>query len=181
MNSKIKSMLKFLLPGGLLLILGLTLWFLIREKNSGKTVKFEEKAEKEMTIYLMTDEENLVVGEKFKLFVYIEGEGAVVDGVEFILNYDPQTIRWEKIEEGNFFSLYPQKTISESNGQVRVIALQNPGETKSLTKEMVVVLSGEGLKKGETSFDFDLSKTHAAGYGGQELLRQTKPLTIKID
>ena len=139
------------------------------------------KAEKNSSFYLETDKEKYNVGDSFNLMVMVDAQGAVVDGAEFVLNYDPGLVEFGEPALGLFFSLYPQKTVDLEEGKVRVIALQGLDENKSLNQAIVVSYPVTARQKGKVNFEFDKEKTHIAGYGGQELLQKTTSLTIIIE
>lgn len=139
------------------------------------------KMKKKATLFLKTEKNSYSLGENFNLLVKIKAKGYVVDGVEFILNYNPQQIKISQPILGNFFSLYPQKSVDKQKGQVRVIALQKASENKPLNEEIVVTLPVVSLQKGTVNFSFNKEKTHIAGYGGQDLLKEAIPLIIKIE
>lgn len=141
----------------------------------------QPKAEKKSSFSLKTDKSNYLVGESFNLTVLVNAQGEVVDGVEFILNYDPKKVEIGQPILGSFFSLYPQKQVDSQKGEVRVIALQKPTENKSLNQAVVVTLPITTLQKGKANFSFVRDKTHIAAYGGQDLLKEAVNLSITIE
>lgn len=145
------------------------------------------KAEKNSSIYLKTDKssdsedkEEYGVGESFNLQVWVNAQEEVVDGAEFLLNYDPNLVEIGKLIPGAFFSLYPQKKVDKDKGTIKVIALQAPDESKKLGQEILMTIPINPKEKGTVSFSFDKIETNIAAYGGQELLKETFSLTVLI-
>ncbi|GAF96166.1 unnamed protein product, partial [marine sediment metagenome] len=71
----------------------------------------QPKVEKNSSFFLKTDKETYTVNESFNLDVIVKAPGAVIDGAEFVLNYDPQLVEAGELISGSFFSLYPQKKV----------------------------------------------------------------------
>lgn len=137
--------------------------------------------EKNGSLYLQTDKSSFSQGEFFYLKVMADAKGEKTDGVEFVLSFDPKMVRIGDPVPGNFFFLYPQKKVDSQEGIVKVMALQNPNDTKPLNDAIVVSLLITTLQKGQASFDFVKDKNHLSGYAGKELLQATKNLTITIE
>lgn len=145
------------------------------------TLPEQPQAKQNSSIYLQAEKENYVLGETFNLLVMVKSEGEVIDGVEFILEYDPQTISIGEPELGTFFSLYPQKEVDQEKGTIRLAAIQSPDEHKELNEEIIVSLPITTLKSGTTILTFIKDKTHIAAYGGQDLLGKEENLTLKVE
>lgn len=141
----------------------------------------QPKVEPQTSFYFKTDKTTYKVGEIFEIKIYINALGEKVDGAEFVLQYDPQLIEVDQPKLGTFFSLYPQKIVDPQKGTVRIIALQKPSENKNLNEELMVTLSVNPKQSGTINFSFVKEKTHIAGYGGQELLKEANPLTIIVE
>jgi hypothetical protein len=139
-----------------------------------------------LILQLQPEQDNYSLNQTINLEVIVsvphEGDqGVVVDGAEFVLQYDPQVIEVGEPVQGSFFSLYPQKKVDKQEGVIRVIAIQDPDENKPLTQEEILITFPLTLRtKGETIFTFDKAKTHIACCAGQELLERAEELTIKI-
>ncbi len=147
----------------------------------------QPKVEKNSSFYLKTDKssdlegkEEYGVGESFNLQVWVNAQEKVVDGAEFLLNYDPNLVEIGELIPGAFFSLYPQKKVDKEKGTIRVIALQAPDENKKLDQEILINIPVNPKQKGTVAFSFDKTKTYIAGYGGQELLKEAFSLTVVI-
>lgn len=136
---------------------------------------------REANIYLVSERDQVNTGEIFNLEIWLNGQGQVVDGAEFLISFNSELVKLEEPELGSFFSLYPFKKVDNQKGEARVIALQDVDGNKNLEEELMVKFRVTALKKGEASFTFDLEKTHIACCAGQELLKEAVPLTIKID
>jgi len=147
------------------------------------TIPNQPKAEKNSSIYLKTDQEEkkeFALAESFNLIVMVSAQEQVVDGAEFFLSYDPSLIEAGELVPGTFFSLYPQKKIDKEKGTIRIMALQASNENNKLGQEILVTIPFTAKQKGIITFTFDQKETHIVGYGGQELLEETKELTITI-
>jgi hypothetical protein len=187
----------------LIIFLGLGVyWFLTsletnEANNSQKTSQFftdeissfsvkeikvpnQPQVEQKAFFFLKTDKNSYRVGETFNLQVMVFGKGEEVDGVEFLLNFDPWLVQVGEPQISNFFSLYPQKTIDNQKGRVKVIALQSLNESKPLNTQLVINLPVTVVQKGNLEFSFNKDKTHIVAYGGQELLKSAESLTIKL-
>ena len=142
----------------------------------------QPKAAREASFFLTSEKEEVKVGESFNLQVWVNGQNEIVDGAEFIIHFDPSLVEIDEPQLGAFFSLFcPFKKVDQEQGEIRVVALQDLEENKTLGEELVVEFLGTGLKKGQIDFTFDLERTHIACCGGQELLKEAVPLIIKID
>lgn len=141
----------------------------------------QPKAAQEAGFYLAAEKESIKTGENFKLQIWVNGQDQVVDGAEFLIQFNPELVKIDESQLGSFFSLYPFKKVDQEQGEIRVIALQDIEEDKVLGKELVAEFLVTGLNKGEVEFAFDLAKTHIACCAGRELLKEAAPLTIKID
>ncbi len=206
MNEELKKFIKFLAVNLLLLSLVLIGYIFIKNqtwrrlflfRKGGGTIRKDqsdvipvrepikitsESGEKTSLFYLESGVEGKTVapGDIFSLQVIAKTPGKIIDGVEFILTYNPLLAEIKELNQGEFFSLYPQKNIDKEKGEVRVIALQDPNQQRELREEIVVTLSVEALSKGELNFNFKEEKNHMAGYGGEDFLEKTIPLTVII-
>ncbi len=151
-----------------------------QNKQTELVLSEKTQVERKASFYLKTDKQTFTEGEFFNLVIIVKAEAQVIDGAEFLLNYDPSLVKLGEPIPGTFFSVYPQKKVDNEKGTVKVIALQPPGESKSLKEEIMVTLPITVLQKGKAVFEFDKSKTHIAGYGGQELLEESVSLSISI-
>ncbi len=141
----------------------------------------ESKQEQLSSFSLKTDKTSYGVQETFNLQVLVSSDGKQVDGAEFLLTFDPKLIQIGTLKPGTFFSLYPQKIVDNEKGTVRVAALQKPDASKILNQEILITLPVTGVASGQAIFNFVKEKSHIAGYGGQELLKEVVPLTITVD
>lgn len=147
------------------------------------TLTDQPEVEKNATFYIKTasGQTSFVSGQSFNLQVFATANGEVVDGVEFLLNYNPEMIEIGQPVIGYFFSLYPQQQVDDEEGTVRVMAVQNVGASKALYDELVVTLPVTALKKGTVNFDFTEEKSHIAAYGGQDLLDKAITFEVTIE
>lgn len=190
MNEEVKLAFWLSLIMILLLAFGSVGWFYIQQRTERqltqleaevKTAKEVERVEPKAALFLEKDKESFGLGEIFELEVVVDGKGEMIDGVEFVLIYDPEAVEVRGIESADFFSLYPQKTIDPSQGLVRVVAIQGPAENELLGKESAAALTLVGLKIGQSELRFAKEKTHVAAYGGQDLLKEASSLTLNIN
>ena len=193
MNEEVKQFLLFLLVSLLMTGMALAGLVVIRQKTEEKLAELEEEAKRiamvpdsqklrrNSLLYLKTEKENLTVGEMVNLQIVIQSKGETVDGVEFILAYNPELISIGEPILGSFFSLYPLKEVDSDKGTVRIIALRAPEEMNSLNEEVLVTLPVSILKKGRAEFRFDQEKSHIVSYAGQEILQEARLLTLNIE
>jgi len=193
MNEDLKQFLLFLLVSLLITGMGLFGLVVIKNKTEERLAELEKEAKEIVMIpdthkltrrsllYLEIEKENLTVGEMIDLKVVIQGEGETVDGVEFVLAYNPKLISIGDPIPGSFFSLYPLTEVNPDKGTVRIIALRAPDENNSLSEAVLVTLPVSVLKKGREEFKFDKEKSHIIGYAGQEILQEVGSLTLNIE
>jgi len=136
---------------------------------------------KQGRFFLESEAEEFNVGNSYNVQVMVDGAGKIVDGAEFVLKYDPDLLQVNSIQQGSFFSLYPQNKIDQEKGEIEVIALQGPDENKETGEELTVVVSFTPLKQGQTKMLFLEDECHVAGYGGQELLEEVEGMEIEIN
>jgi len=193
MNEEVKQFLLFLLVSLLMTGMALAGLVVIRNKTEERLAELEEEAKKAVVVpdyqklarnsllYLKSEKENLTVGEMINLEVMIQSKGETVDGVEFVLAYNPELINIGEPIPGAFFSLYPLMEVNPDKGTVRIIALRSPDESNSLNEAVLVTLPVSVLKKGRGEFKFDREKSHIVAYAGQEILQDLGSLTLSID
>lgn len=147
------------------------------------SVPGQPKADKAASLSLRPayEKASYAVGEVFNLNVEVDGGSEVVDGVEFILNFDPNLVELGQPVDGGFFYLYPKKEADNEKGQVRVAAVQGADENRQLGKAVVVVLPVTTLGQGKVNFSFVKEQSHVAAYGGQDLLDKAIGLEVTIE
>jgi len=153
----------------------------LQPRNLNINLSNQSPIEKNSSFYLQANRQNIQVGETTNLNVYVEAEGEVVDGVEFVLSYNSDLVKINSPVLGTFFSLYPQKEVNPQKEVVKVIAFQKVNEYKKLTNALVISLPVEALRPGTADFVFQQEKTKIAAYGGQNILKEITPLTLKIE
>jgi len=57
----------------------------------------QPEVEGKSSFYLKTNKESYNIGESFNVSVVVEAQGEVVDGVEFLLNYNPEIIKIDEL------------------------------------------------------------------------------------
>jgi len=139
-----------------------------------------QAVESNSKISLQTTKKTYAKSEPINIQVVIESDNKIIDGAEFELKYNPSQIKIENINEGTFFPLYPKKDINSQKGTIRLIALQDAGDNKTVDNIILSTIQAKALKKGTVQLQFVKNKTHLAGYGGQELLQNINNLTLTI-
>jgi hypothetical protein len=151
-------------------------------KDKKRKIISKPEVEKNSSLYIETDAKDNVysVGKKYNLSVYVSGKKEVIDGVEFLLKYNPQKVELTFNKKGDFFSNYLKTDVNNETGEARIVAVQDVSTEKSLEEELVASFNFNPLEDGDITFQFDKEKSHVAAYGGQDLLGSSETLLIEV-
>jgi hypothetical protein len=127
---------------------------------------------------LETAATNMQVGQTYQVQVYGNGTNAVVDGVEFKLNYSPELLQIENFQLGSFFPTYLKKEIDRQHGEISIIAVQDTD--KRMAKELIVSFSVTPKSAGSTEIEFVEKTAQMAADGGKNILAKTTGLKLVL-
>jgi hypothetical protein len=99
------------------------------------------------------------VGTPFSVGVYLNTNGAKVDGVDIKLNYEPAKLEAQQITpETTVFPDFPTKTINATNGKITISATAAVGSPYSnTTPTKVATINFNPLVSGTTTVQFDFT------------------------
>jgi hypothetical protein len=139
---------------------------------------FRPKVPKNGTLSLVAEQDQVSVGSTLTVQVLLTVE-TQPDGVEFMLQYNPEQLADVKVEPSEEFPNYVKNNVYPDHGKLKVMIMRSPGQDLEPKPNMKVgTLTATVQQAGEISLDFVQDQTLVAGAGGQSLLEQTKPLTI---
>lgn len=96
------------------------------------------------------------VGENVEVVVYFEASGKTLDGSDIILRFDPQILSALGFSEGTYFKLVPRKDIDNTQGAVKVTALDSSGSLPLTGQKTVLgTVSFQAQAPGTTAISFD--------------------------
>ncbi len=150
-----------------------------------KLPEFSEKIKQPVTkksmLIVKPAQNSYAAGEQVSFDVVLTGT-EVPDGIEFILNYDPQLLGSLQLAQGNVFSSYLKKQVNQQEGKIQVVIIREPGQEISLTQEnLLVTVTGTALKAGQLALTFDQDRTMAAANAGQDILESVQGATLQIN
>jgi hypothetical protein len=134
----------------------------------------------ETTISVQSPSEVVTVGQAVTLQIIAASDQAV-DGVEFVLTYDPTLLSNVSMTKGTTFSTFIREEVNGESGRISVGMIANPGETVTLGANTVLVtITGTAARPGEAVFSFEQNRTMVAAGGGQNILKNTRGLSLMI-
>lgn len=145
-----------------------------------QVVKNKKTAVNKTVMFLESPEKTYNIGEEFSINVYADANGEIVDGIEFVLEYDPQKVSLKNPADGRFFTTYLKNEIDNIKGSVKFIALQGVDVEEKMNKVLLASYTVEPLQAGTIEISINEQKSSVAAYGGQELLGEVESLTISL-
>lgn len=141
---------------------------------------------KEGILFRLTGKKEFKLGEEVKIQVILDSVEYKVDGVDVVLNFDPQCLKFKEIDySDSVFKTSPPYSVEQEKGEIRFSVLSLPGESFE-GKGKVATISFQPLKKGESEiyFDFQPNSTldsNIALHGeGKDILEKVENLRILI-
>lgn len=105
---------------------------------------------------------SIKVGTEFEISVDFSADGKVLDGADAIIRFDKSKIEMVEITNGEYFQMYPRKTIDNENGVVKVTAFQ-PRDDKPIKNQITLFTLKLKARKAGTApliFDYQKGKTN---------------------
>lgn len=101
---------------------------------------------------------SIKVGTEFEITVDFSADGKALDGADAIIRFDKSRIEMVEITDGEYFQLYPRKTIDNENGVVKVTAFQSRDDKPIKNQITLFTLKLKAKKAGTTPLTFDYIK-----------------------
>ncbi|MEA2056818.1 MAG: cohesin domain-containing protein [Patescibacteria group bacterium] len=141
----------------------------------------EQQASSNANLSITSSKASYQVGETFTAEVKL-ASAVVPEGVEFVLNYDPQLLSNVALEKGTVFSTYLKTNVYPDKGKIKVVIIKNPGENITLQPSTTLVtISGQTAQAGSLALSLEESEAIVAVAGGKNVLQGTKGLTVKVN
>ncbi|HEX8149463.1 MAG TPA: cohesin domain-containing protein, partial [Pyrinomonadaceae bacterium] len=134
-------------------------------------------------LLLMTDRQELKVGERARLMVFMKTD-APIGLATATLRFDPKALAVRSVSQGSLGgdkSLAPVVTHSVDPSGVLVLSVAPAAGSRPLTGEgLLVVIEVEGLAPGETGLQFDADKVHLVATDGRTVRARTTPGRFRV-
>lgn len=143
----------------------------------------QEIQPKQAMLDLITENNNFSLGKEFKVDIILDSQEQEVDGVDIILNYDPNILEAlaEKVEKGEILTNFVFNQIDKETGIIRFSALSQFDQTFA-GQGILASIDFKVLKPVQTtiSFDFEQGLTEDTNIAsqGQDILKQANNLEI---
>ncbi len=151
----------------------------IPDKGKQEVISTDVEVKENARIYITSDRNTYNVNEGFQISVYGDGNGEIIDGVEYILEYNPDKIELQNPIPGQFFT-YLKNEIDNQKGEAQIITIQELNVEKPMNNELLTTYTIVPKEEGTVKIGINQKESSMAAYGGKELLGQIGPLTISI-
>ncbi|MBV9927070.1 MAG: hypothetical protein JOZ96_18775 [Acidobacteria bacterium] len=136
-------------------------------------------AESAAELTLMTDNQELKVGERRRVMVFMKTD-APLGLATATLRFDPKALAVRSVTQGGL-SGAPVLTQSVDPSGVLVVSVVPAAGAPALTGEgLLLVVEVEGLAAGETGLQFDADKVHLVATDGRTVRLRTTPGRFKV-
>lgn len=139
----------------------------------------------QVSLFLSSLRDNYNLEEDISVKISINTVNFEIDGMDVVLNYNPQELKFQKIDTSeSVFSIFPSPSINEE-GKIKFSALVSPQQKFQGEGEVAIVLF-QAIQEGETElyFDFELGSTIDSNVAlsgqGKDILEKVNSLKIKI-
>jgi general secretion pathway protein D len=140
-------------------------------------------AESTAELMLMTDRQELKVGERARLMVFMKTD-APIGLATATLRFDPKALAVRSVAQGGLAgdkSGAPVVTQSVDPSGVLVVSVAPAAGAPALTGEgLLLVIEVEGLAPGETGLQFDADKVHLVATDGRTVRARTTPGRFRV-
>lgn len=181
----IKPKTKFIIIFVLIIILALIYFLAFPKKKIEEKGVFTEKSK--VTLSMAASQREIAQGDEFLVNVILDTSEFQADGVDVVLNYNPQYLEFKKIDySDSVFSTFPPYSVIKGGGRISFSALSPAGQTFQ-GKGKVAAISFQALKQGESEIYFDFQPDSAfdsnvALHGkGKDILEKVDNLKILIE
>ena len=157
-----------------------SLWYRNLKSKGGLGVPGAGK-EQMASLRLTSNKNSVRQGDEFTVSLTLDSGSVGVDAADFVVDFDPQFVKVEKVTEGEFFKTYPinktdagsvrvsgvaffdGKNIIVPKGKgvvakVNFIALDKPGDSQILVNrdKTIVAVGGKNILDTDKVYDFEL-------------------------
>ncbi|HEX8338649.1 MAG TPA: secretin N-terminal domain-containing protein [Pyrinomonadaceae bacterium] len=139
-------------------------------------------AESTAELMLMTDRQELKVGERRRVMVFLKTD-APLGLMAATLRFDPKALAVRSVEQGGLAGdkSAPAVTHSVDPSGVLVVSVAPAAGSPALTGGgLLLVIEVEGLAPGETGLQFDVDKVHFVATDGRTVRPRTNPGRFKV-
>ena len=139
-------------------------------------------AESTAELMLMTDRQELKVGERRRVMVFLKTD-APLGLLAATLRFDPKALAVRSVAQGGLAGdkSAPVVTQSVDPSGVLVVSVAPAAGVAALTGEgLLLVIEVEGLAPGETGLQFDADKVHFVATDGRTVRPRTTPGRFKV-
>lgn len=205
-NGQKSSKLPLIIMGFLLLIgLGFAIWFigqnrqmlanffpgLMNKENEvsptdlHSTQSLDSASTQEIEwsniLSLVSDKDTYQLGETIQVIVNLDTE-AEPDGLQFIIDYNPDLVSELKIEEINSFGSFLISEVDEEAGEIKAVLLRSPNEEVQTSSTLgLLQITAAAERKGNLTFSFDRDRAQLAGEAGMDILDNVVDLSVVIN
>ena len=141
------------------------------------------RVESSAELLLMTDRQELKVGERARVMVFLKTD-APLGLASATLRFDPKALGVRSVTQGGLAgsgAAAPSVTHSVDPSGVLVVSVAPAAGAPALTGEgLLLVLEVEGLAPGETGLQFDADKVHLVATDGRTVRPRTTPGRFKV-
>lgn len=140
----------------------------------------QPESSSESILRLTGDRSFYRVGENIELVLRLESP-VLVDGVEYLIFYEPEFLSQVKLETANHTGSFLSSELRTDTGEISGIWLRSPDEEDFDEGDFALIkISAVAQKRGILIFSFDTEQTKVAGLGGQSILKEAMGLTVEI-
>jgi general secretion pathway protein D len=137
-------------------------------------------AESAAELLLMTDSQELKVGERRRLMLFMKTD-APLGLATATLRFDPKALAVRSVAQGGLGGGKAGITQSVDPSGVLVVSVAPAAGAPALTGEgLLLVIEVEGLAPGETGLQFDADKVHLVATDGRAVRARTTPARFKV-
>ncbi len=189
----------------LLIFLGFGVWFIARNgqipagffpnllgsKNDAEQTQSESQSdlktesmqviEADNELFITSDKDSYQSGETIQLTVSLETK-VEPDGLQFIINYNPERIGKLEIEEINSFGSYLIAEVDHEVGEIKAVLLRSPNEEVDISSKISLLrITGTASQPGDLIFSFEAEETQLAAEAGQNILDNVVDLSVVVN
>ncbi|MDD4351747.1 MAG: cohesin domain-containing protein [Candidatus Gracilibacteria bacterium] len=134
------------------------------------------------SLSLKTEQDTISVADNLLVQVVLDTGKNEVDSVDTIINFDPEMLELEQIDQGEIFEVYPLIVSDNDNGEAKVSAASTSDFFNG--DGVYATLNFKALKSGKTTltFNYEAGSTLDSDLmsQGQDVLGKVSDLTLEI-
>jgi hypothetical protein len=181
-----------------IIILGEVVWsiFALSSPTANSTKNTNSKTSqaevnKSASVISLVGPNSIKAGEEFKVDVKIDTQGALADGMDLVIKYDPKFIEVVNPEVpmvlNKIFSNFPVNSADATSGLITVSAVSSPGDPSFSGQAVLGSLNFKAIQLGPTSISLDFTKGSTTDSNvvettsGNDILEMVNNLDITIN